>query len=111
MLYSSAKFLSLTHSEGNATTTVFPPVTMPPGNGTFECTYEGDVINYFNQTSSGPLGQYEGVFEICVGGFYGSVCDIGWDEAAAQAFCRGQFGSNYGMLFISLLHRLFRISR
>ena len=96
--------LRLLYSEGSATTTSIPfPTTSPPGNGTFQCTYEGDVINYFNQTSAGPLGRFEGVFEVCVGGFYGSVCDIGWDEAAAQAICRNQFGSSYGTLCISLL--------
>ena len=99
-------FLSLYHlcSVGNASTTILPPTTSPPGNGTFQCTYEGDIINYFNQTSSGPLGQFEGVFEVCIGGSYGSVCDIGWDEGAARAICRSQFGLSYGMLFIGLLY-------
>ena len=83
---------TLLHAVDNGTVT-----PTPPGNGTFECTYEGDIISYFNSTPDGLTSQYEGEFEICIGGFYGSVCDIGWDEAAAQALCRDRFGYNYGM--------------
>ena len=35
---------------------------------------------------------YEGPVEVCVNGEYESVCDIGWDEADAQATCRQLFG-------------------
>ena len=31
-----------------------------------------------------------GPIEICVDGQYESLCDIGWDEVDAQAFCRQQ---------------------
>ena len=109
-LYVIKRFLTeciyILYSEGTAaSTTVLPPATgSPPGNGTFACTYSGDIRSYFNQTSSGPLNQHEGMFDICIGGFYGSVCDIGWNEEAAQTFCRGQFGSNFGMLFVGFLH-------
>lgn len=83
---------------GNASSTPTPP----PGNGTFDCTYEGEIRTNFTQTSNGPLGRFEGVFEVCVGGDLGSVCDIRWDETAAQAICRDQFGSSYGMLLYEL---------
>ena len=67
------------------------------GNATArECFFEGDVIPYLNFTSDGIFSQYEGDFEICIGGLYGSVCDIGWDDNAAQAFCRDRVGSSYG---------------
>ena len=82
---------------GNASTP-----TPPPGNTTFDCSYEGEIRANFTQTSSGVLGRFEGVIEVCVGGDLGSVCDIGWDEAAAQAVCRDRFGSNYGMLLSEL---------
>ena len=92
-------FYMLSDTAGNSTVTPTPPTTTtPPGNGSFECSYEGDILTYFNYTSDGVLSRNEGEFEICIGGRYGSVCDIGWDEAAAQALCRDRFGSNYGML-------------
>ena len=69
---------------------------MPTGGGGSECFYEGSIMSYFNYTSRGLLSQYEGEFEVCIGGLYGSVCDIGWDQTAAQAVCRDQYGSRYG---------------
>ena len=73
--------------------------TTPPGSGGSECSFEGEILSNFNYTSTGGLfSRYEGHFEICIGGFYGSVCDIGWNQAAAQALCRDRFGSNYGKL-------------
>ena len=39
---------------------------------------------------------YEGGrVEVCNGTFYGSVCDLGWDEADAQVVCRDYFGEGY----------------
>ena len=75
-------------------------VTSPPGSGGggTECSDEGRVVNYFNYTYDGLLSQYEGTFEICIGGFYGSICDIGWDQAAAQQVCREQISSSYSKL-------------
>ena len=67
------------------------------GNATVtECFFDGEIITYLNSTFDGFFNQYTGDFEICIGGVYGSVCDIGWNDAAARAFCRDQFGSNYG---------------
>ena len=74
-----------------------PNTTAPPtGSGGSECFSDGSILSYFNYTFNGLSNQYEGDFEVCIGGFYGSVCDIGWDQVAAQAVCRDQFGSNYG---------------
>ena len=81
----------------NVNTTVVPPTTPPPGN---DCSYEGQISTNFTQISNGLFSRYEGVFEVCIGGVLGSVCDIGWNEAAARAICSGQFGSNYGMLLV-----------
>ena len=39
--------------------------------------------------NGGYLSIVEGTFEQCIGGFYGPVCDIGWDERDATAFCQG----------------------
>ncbi len=72
--------------------------TPPPGNGTYDCSYEGQLSSNFTQINNGTLGRFEGVIEVCIGGVLGSVCDIGWNEAAAQAVCRDRFGSNYGTL-------------
>ena len=76
--------------------TVPTTTVMPTGGGGSECFYEGSIMSYFNYTFRGQLNQYEGEFEVCIGGLYGSVCDIGWDQAAAEAVCRDQFGSRYG---------------
>ena len=76
--------------------------TPPPGNGTFDCSYDGQIIGNFTQFTIGALSRYEGIFEVCIGGVLGSVCDIGWNETAAQAICRDQFGYNYGMLLCEL---------
>ena len=74
------------------------------GNATIrECFSEGDIISNLTFTSNGLFSRYEGDFEICIGGLYGSVCDIGWDDAAAQAFCRDRYGSNYGKWVLFLL--------
>ena len=69
--------------------------------------YPGSTLQ-FNTTYSNVLvnGDYlsivEGTFEQCIGGFYGPVCDIGWDERDATAFCQGFQGTDYGKL---LKHR------
>ena len=69
---------------------------MPP----IECFVEGEVLSYFNDTSHGGLSRFEGTFEICIGGYYGSVCDIGWNQAATQTLCHSQFGSRYSKNYI-----------
>ena len=63
-----------------------------------ECSVEGEILSDFNDTSDRVFRRFEGTFEICIEGFYGSVCDIGWNEAAAQTLCHDQFGSRYGNL-------------
>lgn len=73
-------------------TTMLP--TVPPT--TIECFSDGELILVFNGTSHEQLSHFEGTFEICVGGVYGSVCDNGWNQAAAQAVCHSQFGNSYG---------------
>lgn len=65
---------------------------VPPAR---ECSVEGELLNYFNSSFVDYLRHYEGAFEICIGGLYGSVCDIGWNQAAAQAVCHSQFGEGY----------------
>ena len=72
-----------------------------------ECSDEGELLPHFNNTSDGQLSRYEGTFEICVGGFYGSVCDIGWNQIAAHALCYSQFGSGYGKCIIPYFHGKF----
>ena len=76
--------------------TTVPPTIIPPP---FVCFVEGQVLTYFNDTSDGRLSQFQGTFEICIGGFYGSVCDIGWNQEAAQTLCHSRFGSRYGKHF------------
>ena len=88
----------------NVNATILPPTTPPPGNGTFDCNYEGQINANFTEFRVGVLSRYEGIFEVCIGGILGSVCDIGWNEAAARAICRDRFGSDYGMFFFGLLH-------
>ena len=74
-------------------TTTPPTVTTPPP---IECSTEGEILPYFriNETSAGRHLAFEGTFEICIRGLYGSVCDIGWNQAAAQTLC-SQFGSRF----------------
>ena len=73
---------------------------MPTTTGGSECSAEGEIRFHFNHTSDGLVSHFEGDFEICIRGFYGSVCDIGWNQAAAhaQALCHNQFDSSYGKL-------------
>ena len=66
----------------HVSTNMLPPTTPPPGNGTFDCNYEGQIIANFTQFRIGALSRYEGVFEVCIGSVLGSVCDIGWNETA-----------------------------
>ena len=63
-----------------------------------DCSVEGEILPDFNDTSDRLFRHFEGTFEICVDGFYGSVCDIGWNQEAAQTLCHDQFGSSYGNL-------------
>ena len=71
----------------------FSDVTTVPS---IECSVEGEVLPGFNDTSNGLFSRFEGTFEVCVDGLYGSVCDIGWNLEAAQVVCHDQFGSKYG---------------
>ena len=73
-------------------------ITVPP----FECSVEGQVLPDFNNTSDGVLGRFEGTFEICIERLYGSVCDVGWNQEAAQTLCHSQFGSRYGKSYYDL---------
>ena len=62
--------------------------------------YYGDVraanITYSNIIVNGEyLSVVEGAAEQCIDGFLGPVCDIGWDDVDATAFCRRFQGSNY----------------
>lgn len=68
-----------------------PATTAPP----IECSVEGEVLPYFSETSDGRVQVFQGTFEICIGGLYGSVCDITWNQSVAQALCHNQFGRKF----------------
>ena len=63
-----------------------------------ECLTDGNLISHLNDTSVGQLIRFEGTFEVCIAGLYGSVCDLTWNLAAAQAVCRSLFDNSYGKL-------------
>ena len=68
------------------------PITPDP-----ECYSEGRVnLGPLDYDFSGLLSSVVGPIEICVDGQYLSLCDIGWDEANAQALCRQRLGYNVG---------------
>ena len=75
-------------------TTIPPTATTPPPTE-IECFVEGEILPYLRLITDERLFVLEGTFEICIGGLYGSVCDIGWNQAAAQTLCHNQFGSRY----------------
>ena len=79
----------------------FSGITTPPP---IECLVEGQVFPVFHDTSGGQLSRFEGTFDICIGGLIGSVCDIGWNQEAAQTLCHSQFGNRYGKPLL-LYHR------
>ena len=79
--------------------TTAPPTTPPPT----ECFIEGEILPYLNETSYRGLRSFQGTFEVCIGRLYGSVCDIGWNQSAAQTLCHNLYGSNYGKTIIRLL--------
>ena len=72
------------------------PPPCPEGN-----VQLGDFATGFNEN-----GDYfeQGRVEICVNGTYGTICDIGWDDADATVICRNLgydapfFGKSQGML-------------
>ena len=80
---------------------LFSTVTPSTGSGggpdNRECFTDGEfnsgILTY---NYDGLVSSLEGPIEICVDGRYESVCDIGWDEVDALAFCRYQYGSNVG---------------
>ena len=76
---------------------MFPTTTTPPPP---ECFIQGEILPYLNETSHRGLRSFQGTFEICIGGLYGSVCDIGWNQSAAQTLCRDLYGSEYGKIFL-----------
>ena len=67
--------------------------TSPPISG--ECS-DGEIRTDFVNISRGQFRQFEGTFDICAGGLFGRVCDIGWNQLAAQAVCRREFGDGFG---------------
>ena len=71
-------------------------ITTPPPT---ECFIQGEILPYLNETLYRGLRSFQGTFEICTGSLYGSVCDIGWNQSAAQALCRHLYGSNYSKVF------------
>ena len=55
-----------------------------------ECT-PGDIRLVGGQTET------EGRAEVCMDGFWGTVCEVGWDESDALVFCRQAGLSTTGM--------------
>ena len=53
-----------------------------------ECNNEGGINQSLIHYGSSDLYlTLEGPVEVCIDGQYESLCDIGWDEADAQALC------------------------
>ena len=52
----------------------------------------GNETDGFTET-----GQYitGGLVQICLDGVYHTICDVGFDEMAAEIACRSQFGDSY----------------
>jgi hypothetical protein len=69
---------------------MLPTTTTPPPP---ECFIQGQILPYLNETTHKGLRSFQGTFEICIEGLYGSVCDIGWTQSAAQTLCRDLYGS------------------
>ena len=42
----------------------------------------------------GGYTDYEGRVEVCINGYWGHVCDKGWDTARALVVCKQLFGGN-----------------
>ena len=81
---------------------MFPTTTTPPPP---ECFIQGEILPYLNETSQRGLHSFQGTFEICIGGLYGSVCDIGWNQLAAQTLCRDLYGNEYSKTFLCRMTR------
>ena len=77
-----------------------PTTATPTTPSPTECFFEGEILPYLNETSYRGLRSFLGTFEVCVGRLYGSVCDIGWNQSAAQTVCRNLYGSIYGKKFM-----------
>ena len=75
---------------------MFPTTTTPPPP---ECSIQGEILPNLIETSHRGLRSFQGTFEICIGGLYGSVCDIGWNQSAAQTLCRDLYESEYSNVF------------
>ena len=63
--------------------------------------YDGEfrIVNsqYRSEVVNGEyLGIVEGSIELCIDGYRGPVCDIGWDDSAANVFCRQYQSPDYG---------------
>ena len=76
-------------------------ITTPPPT---ECVIQGEILPYLNETSYRGLRSFQGTFEICTGSLYGSVCDIGWNQSAAQTLCHHLYGSNYSKILLSIMY-------
>ena len=68
------------------------------------CVDDGMIIPYLTTAfvENASHNATGGDFEICIGGFYGSVCDIGWDQGDALTVCNAILGSNYGKLLSAI---------
>ena len=45
----------------------------------------------------------EGAAQQCIGGFVAPVCDIGWDDRDATAFCRRFQGTSYSKFHLIIV--------
>ena len=67
------------------------PTFVPPTNATVQPTCsDGEfeiALTNFNLNSDRMSGLVTGRVEVCYNSAYGSVCDIGWDEADARVLC------------------------
>ena len=80
---------------------MLPTTTTPPPP---ECSIQGEILPYLVERSHRGLRSFQGTFEICIGGLYGSVCDIGWNQLAAQTLCGDLYGNEYGKIFLIILY-------